>query len=65
MCSYASNQGDISGRMRRWEPCYFGPELKNSQDIDAWSKIEYSEPIKIKQSRCPSPDCGNALDING
>ena len=46
--SYAIGHGDIAGRMRRWEPCYLGPEIKNSEDIETWSELEYSEPIKLK-----------------
>lgn len=63
--SYVINHGDIAGRMRRWEPSYLGPEIKNSQDIDTWSELEYCEPIKIKNERYTSPDCGNVFDVNG
>lgn len=65
MCSYASNQGDICSRMRHWEPCYFGPVNKASQDLETWEELEYSAPIILKGGKCSNPSCGNVLDVKG
>ena len=32
--TYASNRGDIAGRMKRWEPCYCGPEPRSYNNFD-------------------------------
>ena len=37
--TYASNRGDIAGRMKRWEQCLCGPEPKDCNNFDEWEKI--------------------------
>ena len=42
--------GDIAGRMRKWEPVRFGPEIKQV-DCGAWSFLEQSAPKFYKGSK--------------
>ena len=42
--TYASNRGDIAGRMKRWEQCYCGPEPKSYNNFDEWENF-FNEDI--------------------
>ena len=42
--TYASNRGDIAGRMKRWEPCYCGPEPKSYNNFDDWDNFFEDKP---------------------
>ena len=45
--TYASNRGDIAGRMKRWEPCYCGPEPRSYNNFDDWESF-FSENTKTQ-----------------
>ena len=55
MVNYQGEIGDIAGRMRRWEPCYFGPPNENACNIEAWSELEASKPMKYKNGQLIAP----------
>lgn len=43
-------QGDIAGRMRKWEPVRFGPEIKQVE-CSASSFLEHSAPKFYKGTK--------------
>ena len=45
--TYASNRGDIAGRMKRWEQCYCGPEPKSYNNFDEWENF-FNEDTKTR-----------------
>ena len=73
MVKYTVVQGDYSGRMRKWEPIYFGPKVESAFDLENWAKLQYQAPKFLKGNKevitkatkkITDKQYKNSLDIN-